>query len=354
MNRFTTTALVGSAMLLAACSPGQETTAPQQRWTFQKDMIFPADSSLQRAEDGVALTDGRLMVADQVDGLRLIDADGSSRPFGHFADAGYLHNPPEVAGGPNGVTLEPQGTHILVADVFRGGIYRVDVTTETTEKIYQHPYGVNMARRDSRGGIWFSQSTANHPDNGEVELFRAVEVPTPDGAVFYLPPADSGDGRHAIPVIEGLYFANGLVLDETAGYLYVSETMNSRLLRFRVDLPTGQVSDRTVALEVDHPDNLEFDDQGRLWIASPIRSEIVVFDPATGTAEPVFRIATPASEELVAAIETRTREGSGWLDLMVPALYEPGPGLITGMILTPGGGPVYLTGLSKSLIKLER
>ena len=32
----------------------------------------------------------------------------------------------------------------------------------------------------------------------------------------------------------------------------------------------------------------------------------------------------------------------------------PLPGLVTGVILTPDGGPVYLSGLGNALVKLER
>ena len=63
--------------------------------TFQKENLFPGDSSLLRPEDGVALADGRVIVADQAKGLRLIEKDGSNRPFGKFTDVGFVHNPPE-------------------------------------------------------------------------------------------------------------------------------------------------------------------------------------------------------------------------------------------------------------------
>ena len=120
------------------------------------------------------------------------------------------------------------------------------------------------------------------------------------------------------------------------------------------DVETGQVSDQTTALEVDHPDNLEFDRHNRLWIASPIRNEIVVFDPATEATELVFRISTPESEQLIETIEARIRDGESWLDLMIPSLWEPGPGLITGMILPLEDGPIHLTGLGNALIQLSR
>ncbi len=167
-------------------------------------------------------------------------------------------------------------------------------------------------------------------------------------------PFTDGDAPEAVQVVGGFRFANGIALDEDAGHVYVAETMASRLHRFSIGVAPEQASDATVVLEVDHPDNLEFDEQGRLWIASPVRSEIVVFDPEEGRAESVFRIATPASEKQIQEIDARLSAGEPWLDLMTPTLWEPGPGLITGMILSPDSGPVYLTGLGAGLVQLSR
>lgn len=354
MKKLLPTVLVSTAVILGGCASAGRTASTLPHWSFHPEMIFPADRSLTRSEDGVALTNGRLIVADQIDGLRLVHADGSSRPFGKLADAGYRHSPPEIVGGANWVSLEPAGTHILVSDVYRGGIYRVEIATEATERVYQHRYGVNMARGDRFGGIWFTQSTQNNADHGQEELFRAMAVATPDGALLYLPPPKAGETRTAVRAAGDLNFANGVVLDETAGYLYLAETMASRVLRFRLDVAAGQVSDQTVALEVSGPDNLELDRDNRLWIASPLRSEIVVFDPASKTAEAVCRVSTPESEALIQTIEARLREGTSWLDLLGPDLWAPSPGFITGMILSPGGEPVYLTGLGDALIRLSR
>ena len=322
-------------------------------WSFTKEMIFPADRSLLRPEDGVILPDGRLIVADQAHGLRLIQNDGVHRPFGRFAAAGYIHPPPEAAGGANGVTLEPDGTHILVSDIHHGSIYRVDVDSEETELLYQHAFGVNMARLDRKGGMWFSQSTRNTPESGEARLFAALESPLPDGAVYYLPPAYDYQGGSAIRVADSLYFANGIVLDEQAGHLYVAETMGHRVQRFRIDHELGRLTNRSVVLKVLSPDNIELDTKGQLWIASVIKSEIKIFDLKSVATGSILQVSTPKSTELIPEIERRIAADISFLELFGPDLWEPAPGAITGMILSPDGGSHYVTNLGNALIRLE-
>ena len=121
------------------------------RWTFEESHVFPQARGLSRPEDGKALPDGRLVVADESHGLRLIDPEGSHRPFGQFVKAGYVHTPPEPPGGLQAVFLEQDSRYLLVGDIYTGKIYRVDVETEQTKLIYDHPYGINSVYRDRRG-----------------------------------------------------------------------------------------------------------------------------------------------------------------------------------------------------------
>ena len=324
------------------------------RWNFDSAMIFPSSGTLSRPEDGVALADGSLLVVDQVHGLRRIDPDGSSAPFGGMVAAGYLHAPPEHPGGANGISLEPDGTHVLVADVFHGGIYRVDVVTGEAERVYAHTYGVNTAVRDSRGAIWFTQSAQNTPEEGEARMWANVDVPAPEGALLRLGMEDGAFSDRAEVRVDSLFFANGVVLDEPGGHLYLAETLGGRVHRFAVDWDEGRLSDPTVVVEGVAPDNLELDGAGRLWIALPLANELLVVDTKTGTRHTAFRSRTPEQEEIHAEFQRRGESGTPRMELLTPELWTPLPGLLTGVILSPDGGPVYLSGLGNALVKLER
>ena len=331
---------------------GVTTSLP--RWSFDPGMVFPADGSLSRPEDGVVLPDGSLLVVDQVHGLRKVQPDGASAPFGEMPAAGYVHRPPEHAGGANGISLEPDGTHVLVADVYHGGIFRVDVVTGEAERIYQHRYGVNTAVRDSRGAVWFTQSANNTPEEGEARMWANVDIPAPEGALLRLGMDDGRFAAEAEILVDSLLYANGVVIDEQAGHLYLAETLGGRVFRYDVELDLGRLGDAQVFVDGVEPDNLELDGEGHLWIALPLANELLVVDTRTGARHTAFRSLTPAQQEIAAEFMRRGESGESRMELLTPELWAPLPGLLTGVILTPDGGPVYLSGLGNSLVKLER
>jgi sugar lactone lactonase YvrE len=347
--------LLGCTLSLAACASATNAggAGDIRAWDPESAVVVPEDRSLVRPEDGVVLPDGRLLITDQRHGLVLLGPDGP-RPFGGFAAAGYVHEPPSRNGGANSVSLEPDGTHVLVADALTGAIYRVDLASETTERIHQHSFGVNSAVGDRTGAVWFTQSTENAGPDSEGRLFAALDREMPDGALYRIvPPAAGGAGPGAERKVAGLYFPNGLVIDDRSGALYLTETGRDRVLGFRVDSRTGELSDRRVVATVTAPDNVEMDDSGRLWVASPLANEVLVVEPASGTVRSVFRSRTAASEGAAAEWRRRTAAGEPRLSLLVPELWEPLPGPITGVMLTPGGGPVYLTGLGNAVLRLD-
>ena len=101
-------------------------------------------------------------------------------------------------------------------------------------------------------------------------------------------------------------------------------------------------------------DNLELDGEGHLWVAAPLSNELLVVNTATGARHSAFRSLTPAQQDVMQEFARRGQAGVSRMELFTPANWAPLPGLITGVIVGPGSGPVYLTGLGNALVKLVR
>ena len=320
-------------------------------FTFDQSHVFPKDRSLARPEDGKALTDGRLIVADERYGLLLIDQDGTSRPFGHFKEAGYVHNPPNFPGAPNGVFLEHDSRHILVVDIYTGKIFRVNTHTEETRLLYDHLYGVNSIYRDRQGTLWFTQSTNNPEENGKDGLWEAANVSMPTGAIFKLDGTADEFGAEAKKMVDNLYLANGITMDQSEQFLYVSESMMDRVLRFQVEIKSGTLSNRETYQLVPIPDNLAIDADNNLWVVSPMAYQVSVIDHRCGALHTVFHSATPTSTALWDKWVKRSHLGKSRLDLVGVEKDNPLPGYLTGLFFSPNQETVYLTGLGNAILK---
>ena len=323
--------------------------------SYEQVAMLPANGSLVRPEDGVLLADGRLLIADQNHGLIALAPNGETQAFGDFAAAGYRHEPPAHSAGPNGVSMEPDGIHVLVADIFTGAIYRVNTESEQVELAYQHEFGANAARSDSSGAIWFTQSTENSGPDSEARMFAAVDMRSLDGALFRVPPPGEDGSRPTAELkLSGLAFGNGLAIDEARGQIYVAEVMADRIIGYRIDVESGQLSEGRVVAELPTPDNIELDASGRLWVASPIANALLMVDPESGHWSTAFYPETPEHQAVFAEWQRRTQSGEPRLELIGPAMWSPLPGLLTGLILAPDSDTIYLTGLGDTLVELGR
>lgn len=314
--------------------------------TYQNENLFPGDGSLLRPEDGVSLEDGRIIVVDQENGLRLIEKDGNNRPFGDFSAAGFLHLPPEQVAGPNGMILEHNGEHILMSDVADGKIYRINVATEKVEMIYDHPYGVNTIYRDKTGAIWFSQSAESINLD---EMFQAANLPVPSGAVFRIADLKSAP----VKIMDSLYFANGITMDKDEKHLFISETMMDRVHKLKVDTKTGEANYIGVAANVGSPDNILIDKEGRLIVASPLYNQVVAIDFNNHSQHIIFDGSTKDNLKVTNEWNRRSHLCIERLELLSPDLFSPLPGLLTGMFFSNDGQKLYITNIGNDLLKID-
>jgi gluconolactonase len=126
--------------------------------------------------------------------------------------------------------------------------------------------GPNDFAPDSHGGIYFSCS-GSHGD--------AI-----DGKVYYLAP----DGT--ITLVAGdIHNANGLAVSKDGAILYVVETDENRLLKFKVGA-AGSLSDRRIFVNLDDlaqhavhiwPDGVKIDSRGQIYIGQSARETHVPY-----------------------------------------------------------------------------
>ena len=323
------------------------------RWTYDHSNLFPKDQPLDRPEDGRALPDGRLIVADQRHGLLLIEKDGSHRPFGNLKKAGYAHNPPDYPAAPNGVFLEQDTRHILMVDIFTGKIFRVNTHTEESRLIYNHSFGVNSIYRDRGGTIWFTQSTNNPEEKGEENLWEATNLSIPTGAIFKLPGSGNDFAVKAEEVVGSLYLANGIMADHSEEFLYVSESMMDRVLRFRLDVQSGSLSQRETYQLVPIPDNLAMDANNNLWIVSFFANQVSVVDQQCGSMHTVFRPRSPKRDDALDEWVRRSHLGQPRRELFTSDTGNPLPIALTGLFFSPNQEAVYFTGLGNAILKFK-
>ena len=350
--------VVFASVLAAGCSdqstltsvPAAGESSPTT-WKISDGVEYPTGRLLARSEDGVMLPDGSLIVADQRYGLVEINTAGQVRAFGQFEDTNYSHNPPATEGGPNGVHFTYDKTGVLTADVFSGAIYKTSIAEERTVVVYSHEYGVNTAKEDSTGAIWFTQSTRNF---GEERLFEAIAKPIPDGILYRLQPGASDINETTLTmVVDELNFANGFYIDEQRKKLYLSETLANRVLVFDLDISAGTLSNRAVLATIPSPDNMDLNHDGTLWVASPLSNQIHRIDLDTGTVDVVFDAQT--KQGVIALTEgiRRVEIGNGIADLLGTETTGEMPGLLTGMILGGETDPFYVANLGAALIKIS-
>jgi sugar lactone lactonase YvrE len=209
-------------------------------------------TGLVRPEGVMAADDGTINTTDGRGQCGRIEKNGRTYFFGN------------LGGLPNGLCLDSDG-NCIVANIGNGQVQSLSphgshkvLLTEAEGKRMGTP---NFPFIDSKNRLWVSNST-DHQD-----LRAALQGPVPDGSIVLV------ENDLSRIVSGGICFANGLTLDAEEKYLYVAETMERRILRYKItddgSLEGREVYGPAVLGELGYPDGIAFDEAGYLWITFP-------------------------------------------------------------------------------------
>ncbi|WP_433580598.1 SMP-30/gluconolactonase/LRE family protein [Nocardia brasiliensis] len=203
-------------------------------------------------EDVVRTPDGRLLAGTGDGTIHSIDPA-----------SGEVRSLVNTGGRPLGLHADPDGA-VLICDFERGLLeLRPDGTLEVLVDEFDGtrlPFASNVVR-DTDGTIYFSSSTSRYPldqymgdlleHSGTGRLFRR----DPSGKVELL--------------LDGLQFANGVVLAPDRSCVVVAETGGYRLTRYWLTGPKAGTRDLLIENLPGFPDNLGLCSDGLIWITLP-------------------------------------------------------------------------------------
>lgn len=220
-------------------------------------------SGLIRPEGVMALDDGSLYTADARGCCARIDPDGRTVFFG------------ALGGLPNGICIDAEG-NCIVANLGNGEVQSLSPagshTVLMTEAHGKKMVAPNFPFVDFSGRLWVSNST----DNPDIDA--SLQLPSPDACLVVIE-----QGMPPRIVADGIYFANGVALDAREEYVYVAETMQRRVLRYRINKDTSvggaEIYGPETLGRLGYPDGIAFDEAENLWVTFPAANAVGFIDP---------------------------------------------------------------------------
>lgn len=203
-------------------------------------------------EDVVRAPDGRILAGTGDGAIHSIDpVTGDVRLLVH------------TGGRPLGLHADPDGT-VLICDFERGLLeLRPDGTLEVLVDEFEGaplPFASNVVR-DPDGTIYFSSSSSRFAlDQYMGDLMEHSGT----GRLFRRDPSGKVD-----VLLDGLHFANGVVLAPDRSCVVVAETGGYRLTRHWLTGPKAGTRDLLIENLPGFPDNLGLGSDGLIWITLP-------------------------------------------------------------------------------------
>jgi sugar lactone lactonase YvrE len=255
-----------------------------------EDLEFVGEN-LARPECVLATRAGDLFVSDRR-GVATFRPAGPTRKI-RAADAppGFL---------PNGIALLPDRQFLLADLGPQGGVWRMRedglLTPVLLEIDGRRLPPTNFVGIDRENRIWVTVSTWLIPRE---QAFRKGYA---DGFIIMI------DDRGARIVAEGIGSTNEAIVDPTAQWLYVNETIGRKTSRFPIRTD-GSLGEKEIVAEYGpgtFPDGLTFDDEGGVWIVSVVSNRIIRID-RDGRQHLILEDADP---ETLDQVETAFQDGS--------------------------------------------
>ncbi|TXK72237.1 SMP-30/gluconolactonase/LRE family protein [Paenibacillus sp. N3.4] len=178
------------------------------------------------------------------------DAEGNPQKAQVFAD---------TKGTPNGLIFDANG-NLIVTDVKKGllSINPSGSIEVLADQVDGKPiYLANELDIAKDGAIYFSD-TSNY---GSV-TFKEMAENKPHGRLLKYDPKT----KQTTVLLEGLYFANGVVLSADEDFVLVAESYHYQLTRYWLKGPKKGTSDIFADNLAGFPDNVTRDEQGHFWV----------------------------------------------------------------------------------------
>lgn len=322
---------------------------PLTGWQVDPAEIRYIGHDLQRPECILATREGRLYSADARGGVMQIEADGRQTFIGQKADprvgsADFADRYVNTEGTlPNGLAFDADG-NFLIANFGTDALEVMDQEGNTRtllDEIDGRPLGkANFVTRDRKERLWLTVTTRTNP------WTRSVTDRIHDGYIALV------DDRGPRIVADGLCGTNELRFDDREEWLYVAETTERRITRFRVQ-DNGRLTHREVYGPTDlggFCDGIAFDACGNLWSTLIMAERLIAITPDGS----VLTVLDDGVPEAWAALD------AAWLDYAVtPELMAAAKGTIAPwMASVTFGGPdlrtIYLGSLQGTRIPYFR
>lgn len=212
---------------------------------------------------------------------------GYGELFVFGADGTEVKHFPVVGSSPHliGLVYQASSRSVLVADLGKGVVWKVDPKNQKTSLFLQAPSiagkspGLNALTIDKlgnvyvsdsfQGAIWKTDANGNHP--------TAWYSPTNAGQNDLLLP-DANAGEVLIPP----FGANGIEFNNEGTALFAANTAYHSIVKIPVNADGSAGTGTVLTTGLNAPDGLAVDANDNLWVAANQGDEIVVVDP-TGT-----------------------------------------------------------------------